>query len=168
MFLEWRLFTQQLTIWIRMEVMTKLFQEKFATPEQRRLTFLVKQKGGDAVIHDEQAMMELWNEEVMTFALVGNERHRSTKNFDLKEILREIQCDPTKAIEKNEESFYGKLRVQMRQIREDVERTGDRVISVLTGGPHDRIIDPVRIFVRSRSFLTFPSGSPSNLEGNGQ
>jgi len=153
MFFEYRVFTQRLTTWVRMEVMTRMFQEKFVTPEQRRLTLLVKQKGGDAAIHDKRAMEELWNEEAMISAPVEGERNRSAKKFNLEEIRREIQGDPTEAIEKNEESFNGKFRVQMRQIQEDIERAvkrqGDRVISAVTGGPHERIVDPVRIVVRS-------------------
>jgi len=135
--------------------MTRMFQEKFVTPEQRRLTFLVKQKGGDVAIHDRRAMEELWNEEAMISAPVESDRNRSTKKFNLDEIRREIQGDPTEAIEKNKESFDGKFRVQLRQIQEDIERAvkrqGDRVISAVTGGPHDRIVDQVRNLVRSRS-----------------
>jgi len=136
--------------------MTKLFQEKFVTPEQRQLAVLVGQKGGDAAIHDKQAMEELWIVETRISASTGNERHRSTEKFDLEDIQREVQRDPTQAIEKNEEAFYGRFSVQMRQLREEFQRTvrqqGDRVISVLTGGPHDRVEDPVLIIVRSRSF----------------
>ena len=135
--------------------MMRMFQEKFVTPEQRRLTFLVKQKGGDAAIHDRRALEELWNEEAMISAPVENERNRTSKKFNFEEVRREIQGDPADAIEKNEESFNGKFRVQMRQIQEDIERAvkqqGDRVISAVTGGPHDRVVDQVRILVRSRS-----------------
>ena len=141
--------------------MTKMFQEKFVTPEQRRLTLLVKEKGGDAAIRDEQAMKELWAEEVSISGSAGNERHgRSAKKFDLVEIQSEIEGDPAEAIEKNEESFYGKLRVQMRQIQKDVERAvrdhADRIISAVTGGPYERIVDPVRIPVRSWSIDQHP------------
>ena len=134
--------------------MMELFREKFVTPEQRQLAALVKQKGGDTAIRDEQAMKDLVTKETSISTLVGSDRRRSAKKFDLGEIQREIQGDPAEAIERNEESFNGKFRVQMRQIQEDVERAvrqqGDRIISAVTGGPHERIIDPVRIFVRSR------------------
>ena len=135
--------------------MMQMFRDKFVTPEQRQLAILVKQKGGDASIHDEQAMKELVTKETSISTPVGNERRRATKKFDLGETQREIQGDPTEAIEKNETSFNGKLRAQRRLIQEDTERAvrqqGDRIISAVTGGPHERIIDPVRILVRSRS-----------------
>ena len=132
--------------------MMEMFREKFVTPEQRQLAVLVKQKGGHAAIYNEQTMKELVAKEASISAPVGNERHRSTKKFDLVEIQREIQSDPTDEIEKNKESFYGKFCVQMRQIQEDVERAvrqqGDRIISAVTGGPHERIVEPVRILFK--------------------
>jgi len=133
--------------------MMEMFREKFVTPEQRQLAVLVKQKGGDVAIRNEQVMKELVAREASISAPVGGEIYRAAKKFDLVEIQHEIQGDPTEAIEKNEESFYGKFRVQIRQIQEDVERAvrqqGDRIISAVTGGPHERIVDPVRIVVRS-------------------
>ena len=133
--------------------MMEMFRERFVTPEQRQLAVLVKQKGGDAAIHNEEAMKELVAEEASISAPVGGEIYRSAKKFNLSEIQHEIQGDPTEAIEENEESFLGKFRVQVRQIQEDVERAvrqqGDRIISAVTGGPHERILDPVHILVRS-------------------
>jgi len=138
-----------------MDVMMKMFQEKFVTIEERRLASLVKQKGGDAVFNDEQVMMELWTEEASISASAGNERHRSTENFDPVEIQREIREQPAEAIERNEKTFYGHFRVQMRWIQDDInrafERQEHRVISAINEGPHDRILDPVRIPVRSQS-----------------
>lgn len=135
--------------------MKEMFREKFVTLEQRQLLALVVQKGGlDAVICNEQAMEELVTKETSISAPVGGERHRSAKKFDLEEIQREIQGDPTEAIERNEESFLGKFNLQTRQIR-DLERAvkqqGDRIFSALTGGPHKRIRDLVCILIRSRN-----------------
>ena len=139
--------------------MMKLFQEMFVTPEQRQLAFLVKQKGGDKVIHDDQAMTELLNK-VEAPASVGNERHRPTKKPSLEEILREIRGDPIDAIEKNEKHFNDMFHLQMRQIEESVNRAmnqhEDRIISAVNAGPHDRVKDPVRILARSRGFPDLP------------
>ena len=130
--------------------MMKMFQE-FVTPEQRRLALLVEQKGGDAVIDNEQVMKELSDVEAAISAPDGIDIHRPTQKFDLVEIQHEIRDDPTKAIEMNAESFSRKFDIQRRQIQEDIERVvsreGDRIISAVTGGPHERIVDPVRIFV---------------------
>lgn len=62
----------------------------------------------------------------------------------LKEELKE---DVERSLERNSVVFERKLEVQKRQIVLElqlvVQREGDRVISAITSGPHDRIIDPV-------------------------
>ena len=132
--------------------MMGMFQ-KFVTPEQRQLALLVEQKGGDAAIDNVQAMKELSDTEAAISVPSGMERHRPTKKFDLAEIQHEIRDDPTEAIAKNAEFFNRKFDIQRRQIKEDVERAlgreGDRIISAVTAGPHERVVDPVRVFVRS-------------------
>jgi len=135
--------------------MMQMFRE-FVTPEQRRLAVLVEQKGGRTVIDNEQVMKELSDAEILISAPTGMEPRGPTKKFDLVETQHEIRDDPVEAIKKNMESFDRKFDLQRRQIQEDIERAvsreGDRIISVVTGGPHERIVDPVRIFVGSWIF----------------
>jgi hypothetical protein len=138
-----------------MKVMMEMFQ-KFVTPEQQQLASLVEQKGGDAVIDNEQVMKELSDAEASISAPAGVERHRPAKKFDLAEIQHEIRDDPAVAIEKNAEFFNRKFDIQRRQIQEDIKRAvsreGDRIISAVTAGPHERVLDPVRILL-DRNFL---------------
>ena len=128
----------------------EMFRE-FVTPEQKRLAVLVEQKGGETIIDDEQIMKELSDAEALISAPTGMERLKAAKRFDLMEFQHEIRDDPSEAIEKNAEFFNRKFDIQRRQIQEDIERAvgreGDRIISAVTGGPHERIVDPVRIFV---------------------
>ena len=130
--------------------MMQMFRE-FVTPEQRQLAVLVEQKGGDAVIDNEQVMRELSDAEASISAPAGMDKYRPAKKFDLAEIQHEIRGDPTEAIEKNAEFFNRKFDIQRRQIQEDIERAvgreGDRIISAVTAGPHERVVDPVCIFV---------------------
>ena len=142
--------------------MMHMLQNAFVPPEQKQLADFVNQKGGKEAIHDEQVMRELVAKEASLTAPTGNERRKSEKKFNpeqkvnLEEILREIRDTPAKAIEKNEESFNSKFNLLMKQIRADVDHVvkqqGDRIISFVIGGPHDRIKDPVRILIKSRSF----------------
>ena len=128
----------------RMEVMLQMFQT-LLTPEQKKLANMVEKKGGNAVLDNEGVMRELVAVEVSLSSASG--RH-SNERFDLAEIQHEITGDPTGAIEKNAESFNRKFDMQRRQIQEDiaraVRREGDRIITAVTAGPHDRIVDPVR------------------------
>ena len=127
-----------------MEVMLQMFQ-KLVTPEQKKLADLVQEKGGNAVLDDEQAMKELAAVETSLSSASGQ---NGSGRFDLAEIQHEISDDPTGAIEKNAEFFNRKFDIQRRQIEEDVARAvrreGDRIILAVTAGPYDRIIDPVR------------------------
>lgn len=124
--------------------MLQMFQT-LLTPEQKKLADMVEKKGGNAVLDNEGVMRELVAVEVSLSSASG--RH-SNERFDLAEIQHEITGDPTGAIEKNAESFNRKFDMQRRQIQEDiaraVRREGDRIITAVTAGPHDRIVDPVR------------------------
>ena len=124
--------------------MLQMFQ-KLVTPEQKKLADLVQEKGGNAVLDDEQAMKELTAAEASLSPASGR---NGSGRFDLAEIQHEISDDPTGAIEKNAEFFNRKFDIQRRQIEEDVARAvrreGDRIILAVTAGPHDRIVDPVR------------------------
>ena len=136
--------------------MTEMFQ-KFVTPEQRKLALLVEQKGGYAIIDNDQVMRELLDAEASISVPDGKEKLRPSKRFDLAEIQHEIRDGPVAAIEKNAVFFDRKFESQRRQIQEDITRAvsqeGDRIISVVSAGPHERILDPVRIFIGSRIFF---------------
>lgn len=124
--------------------MLQLFQE-FVTPEQKKLVTMVEKMGGEAALENEFSMRELANAEV---ALSGSESRRGGAHpYDLVELQHEIEGSPEEAIEQNAEFFNRKFDIQRRQIVEDIERSmtrhGDRIISAVTAGPHDRIIDQV-------------------------
>ena len=132
----------------RMDIMLQLFRE-FATPQEREISAMVKKFGGNTVIENEQAM-----EELAAFALSGAQSTRKAPDgrpFGFYELQQEIKSDPDETIEKNAEFFNRKFDIQRRQIVEDIARTvnreGDRIISAVTAGPHDRIFDPVRFEV---------------------
>ena len=131
-----------------MDIVLQLFQE-FATPEQKRLAVMVEERGGFAVLKNEQVMKELAEAEPTLTKPSGLDGQRDgDRPFDIVELRNEIGGDPDEAIEKNAEFFSRKFDVQMRQIKEDiaraVNREGDRIISAVTAGPHDRIVDQVR------------------------
>lgn len=128
----------------RMEVMLQMFQT-LRSPEQKKLADLIEKNGGNAVLDDEAVMRELVSVEAAMSPAGG---WHGNNRFDLAEIQREIRDDPTDAIEKNAEFFNRKFDMQRRQIEEDiaraVRREGDRIITAVMAGPHDRIVDPVR------------------------
>lgn len=127
--------------------MLQLFQE-FVSPEQKKLAVMVEKMGGDAALDNEQSMRELaGSESALTASSGSDNRHGGDRRFDLVKLQDEIRGSPDEAIEQNAEFFGRKFDIQRRQIVEDIERTlnreGDRIISAVTAGPHDRIVDPV-------------------------
>ena len=131
--------------------MFQLFQN-FATPEQQEMANLIKSKGGDAALQDDKVVKELMEREAQLSPGAPETRHKKPpKPISPNEIRREIKEDPDLAIKRNAKLFDAKFDMQRRLISEDIDRTvrreTDRVISAVTGGPHDRIIDLVRLML---------------------
>ena len=127
--------------------MLQLFRE-FVSPEEKKLAVMADGMGGKAALDNEQAMRKLASAEIAFVASSGSDSLRAEGHpFDLNELRDEIEGKPDDAIEKNADFFNRKFDIQTRQIKEDIERAvrreGDRVISAVTAGPHDRIVDPV-------------------------
>jgi hypothetical protein len=138
-----------LTPWVRMDVMQQLFKE-FINSQQRELAMKVEGMGGKAAaLENEQAMKELVDRESELTAgdeLAFTTRSGRNRPFNLVELQQEINGDPDKAIKEDAESFNLKFDLQKRIVEElshVVKRDGDRVISAMAAGPHDRIVDPV-------------------------
>ncbi|KAK7042365.1 hypothetical protein R3P38DRAFT_2890069 [Favolaschia claudopus] len=128
----------------KMDLMMKLFSQ-LVSPEQLEMTRMIKQRGGESVLDNDKALKELNEWENKTSASQGIATHGS-KPAELDDLKDELRTDPDVAMEQNMVVFTRKLEVQTRQIIDEmsrlVERQGDRIISAVTAGPHDKIIDP--------------------------
>ncbi|KAJ7129233.1 hypothetical protein C8R44DRAFT_776236 [Mycena epipterygia] len=139
----------------KMDMMMKMFQQ-FVAPEQKEMARLVEQKGGLQACQENDKILKELNdlENKSTAGVQVNVGPQSAKGSasngnkapGLEDLKDELTTDPDAAIEKNLTAFSRKFEVQKRQIIDEltkvVERQGDRVISAITAGPHDRIIDP--------------------------
>ena len=136
-----------------MDIILRLFQE-FVSPEQKKLAAMVEKMGGRDAVRDNEEMMEKLAEEPSVRMRAGeatrlgsDNQHGTDRPFNFVELKREIESPPDEPIAKNFEYFNGKFDLQKRQIEEAMERIvtreGDRVISAVAAGPHDRIIDRV-------------------------
>jgi hypothetical protein len=111
---------------------------------------LVEQRGGAACIDDDKVLKELNDFENKSGGSQGNNLthgSKTAKSSDLDDLKEDLHLDADAALEQNMTVFTRKFDIQKRQIVDElsrvVEREGDRVISTLTSGPHDKIIDPV-------------------------
>ena len=133
-----------LITWIRIDAMRELFKD-FINSQQRELARKVEGMGGKAAaLGNEQKMEELVNRES---ELTAGDHSGKNRPFNLVELRQEIDGDPDKAIEEHAKSFNLMFDLQTRRIVDElscvITRDGDRVISALTAGPHDQIIDKV-------------------------
>ena len=146
------------------------FFSKVVAPDQLELAALVRKKGGPtAVMGDNDTLKELLKflpattvdqaKRGTSSGRDGGERstlHGPGPDGDeLAVVKQELFHSPELAIKKNLELFERKFKMQQRERAEEIRRVvhhaGDRLIEAVTSGPHDRIIDPVRLF--STSFV---------------
>ncbi|KAJ6588466.1 hypothetical protein B0H19DRAFT_1099542 [Mycena capillaripes] len=131
----------------KMDMMMKMFQQ-FVSPEQKEMARLVEQRGGQAVLDNDKALKELNDWENKSGGSQGSTAHggKMAKPADLDDLKDDLHTDPDAAMEQNMAVFTRKFEVQKRQIIDElsrvVERQGDRIISAVTAGPHDKIVDP--------------------------
>jgi hypothetical protein len=149
----------------RMNALKDLF-EQLVTPEQKRLSELVAEKGGFKVLRDNDKMLldlEATASKSSCQPSVDGHRTHQTKfnDSDLKvaSLRNDILEDPDTAVEKNLTVFSRKFEVQKNQIIDKlthvVERESDRVIREVQGSAHGRIRDRV-------GFISLPPCSTSN------
>jgi hypothetical protein len=141
----------------KMDKMIEMFQ-RFVLPGQKELEQFIEKKGGaKACRSDDKVLKEVSEFEKtqggpgsssLSSSAVGSlgGRKAETKS-DLDDLKTDLNTDPEVAIQKNMAGFLRKFEIQKNQITEELSkamrREGDRVISAVTSGPHDRIIDPV-------------------------
>ncbi|KAJ7262295.1 hypothetical protein B0H12DRAFT_1105150 [Mycena haematopus] len=121
----------------------------FVAPEQKEMMRVVEQKGGlQACQENDKILKELSDLEAKSTSLGTGPRSAKSaqKTSALEDLKDDLMVDPEAAMEANLTVFSRKFEVQKRQIVDEltkvVEREGDRVISAITAGPHDKIIDP--------------------------
>ncbi|KAJ7777866.1 hypothetical protein DFH07DRAFT_796416 [Mycena maculata] len=135
--------TQEMNM--KMDMMMKMFQQ-FVSPEQKEMARMIEAKGGQAVLNDDKVLKELNDIENQAGSQASSSHNKTARVADLDDLKEDLHMDPDVAIRENEKVFERKFEIQMRQIVDQlsrvVEREGDRVISAVTAGPHDRIIDP--------------------------
>jgi hypothetical protein len=148
-----------LTLGHRMNAMKALFQE-LVSPEQKRLSELVAEKGGLRALrnNDYEALIELEKSVSETSGQPNVERHRTRPSqakrsdakleFDKPRLKNDIFEDPNVAEENNWTVFSRKFEAQKNQVIHEltlvVQRESDRVIRELKGSSHERIRDRVR------------------------
>ncbi|KAH9171872.1 hypothetical protein EDB89DRAFT_2070428 [Lactarius sanguifluus] len=135
----------------KMNVMMAMFQQ-LVGPEQKSLAELVAAKGGvKALRNNDKMLLSLEQTASKAPSAPSSEGHRmnrskpSDANTNADDLRKDIFEDPDAAADKNRIVFFRKFEVQKRQIIDEltlvVTRESDRVIQIVKGGPHERILD---------------------------
>lgn len=123
--------------------------ENLVSPEQKKLAEAVIRKGGPMRVMEDDDLLKEFSAQGSRNALTMTGDSRSRGDFD--KLKTELRTDPAAVIQMNLQAFEGKFAIQKRQIIEDIDRTmkreSDRVIELVTCGPHDRIVDKVSLHV---------------------
>jgi hypothetical protein len=173
---------QQMTAAIdaKVDMMMKMFQS-LASPEEAKLSNLIEKNGGsNAVQENDKLLKELSNlqpTDGVSSKVGASQISRRTggKAYSFEDLQDDLHTEPDVAIENNMTIFSRKFEIQQQRLLDEmtavVKREGDRVIDVLTGGPHDRILDPVSLSfkfnINSFTNTLSTTGCAQSLEGNG-
>ncbi|KAF9002450.1 hypothetical protein BDQ17DRAFT_1425778 [Cyathus striatus] len=132
------------------------FKELFKrldTPQEREIRKIIDNKGGaSACLDDVTVLWELVTKSKddsfhkkdaeHSFRGVSRSEGNEITIQDIQNILRqELLEDLDEVLDKNFKLFKGKLDIQNKEIRDSIERQGDRIISYFSGG-HEKIINP--------------------------
>ena len=135
--------------------MISMFQQ-LVSPEQKSLSDLVAASGGvKALRNNDKMLLSLEEKASKGSSATSSEGRRMPRakpsdiNPNADDLRKDIFEDPDTAADKNRVVFFRKFEVQKRQIIDEltlvVTRESDRVIQVVKGGPHERILDRVSI-----------------------
>lgn len=77
----------------------------------------------------------------------------------LETLRQDLAETPAEAVQKNAEMFDSKYRMQFKlltdAVQEIVQHEGDRIITAIDAGPHDRLRDPVSVSIVRRETRPF-------------
>ncbi|KAJ6573432.1 hypothetical protein DFH09DRAFT_916098 [Mycena vulgaris] len=125
------------------EQMAALFR-KLDTPRERDVQKFIDEKGGaKACVENAGSLQELVAKSGESIAGIDPARAGSGDLVLAKTILtKELAEDVDEAFRKNIKLFDRKLDMQSKQLTDTISLTGEHIISVLSGGAHEKILDP--------------------------
>lgn len=124
-----------------------LIFENLSTREEREISDFVSSKGGrDEVLKDDALLGDLLRQQPEQATTKSQRSRESDDKSILDEVRKEAAKDLEKVLEENRRTFEQKFdaqRLQIEEVRDTVVKEGDRIITAITSGPHDRIVNKV-------------------------
>jgi len=135
--------------------MMKMVFERMQTPEERELANFVESKGGvDAVLSDDELLDEVAKNQQKAEEQSGIKgiRPPDWKPLDLPKLRKEVNKEVDTILAENSKIFeqrFEAVAISVKEVKGTIIRESDRVIeTILAGigkGPHERILDKVRL-----------------------
>ncbi|KAJ7151760.1 hypothetical protein C8R43DRAFT_886602, partial [Mycena crocata] len=124
------------------EKMEALFR-KLDSPREREVQkFIDDQGGARACVDNDTTLQELVVKSGETLASLDPARAGTGNLATAKKLLiKELSEDVDEAFRKNMKLFDRKLEMQSKQLTDTISATGEHIISVLSGGAHEKILD---------------------------
>ncbi|KAJ7429390.1 hypothetical protein B0H11DRAFT_2409490 [Mycena galericulata] len=124
------------------EKMEALFR-KLDTPRERDVQKIIDDNGGaKACIDNDSTLQELVAKSGETFSSLDPTRAGGGDLASAKKLLnKELSEDVDEAFKRNIKLFDRKMEMQSRQLTDTINLAGEHIISVLSGGAHEKILD---------------------------
>jgi hypothetical protein len=141
----------------RLSALKDILQELVSVEHKQIWENIVRKGGIKAVREDDEILNELERTAGETSSVSSAQgqhtrRAREAPNSNVDDLKSDIFEDPDAAAEKNRVVFGRKFDEQqdqiVRRVTAVVNHASDRVVRELSGGPHERIRDKVRIFLQ--------------------
>jgi hypothetical protein len=130
-------------------MMTLVF-EKMRSPEEREFAALVAIKGGEEKTIANDALLGdiLGKSKPRSARMVKQKQDDDDADLTLSTLRKEIAKDPDEVVKEDAKAFdqkFSAVLTQLEEVKQAVRRESDRVIAIVQGGPHERIVDRVSL-----------------------
>jgi hypothetical protein len=140
------------------------------SPEEREMTDFIANKGGpDAVLKSDFLLKDMLAKQ--RTPKDDSASKGSQIAVTAKDIRTEVKMEVDQIVTNNKlfDQKFDEQRRQLEEVKTLVKRESDRVIEAVLSGPHDRIVNRVRLVsLHSKSHTDGLVGHTSNLERDGE
>jgi Txe/YoeB family toxin of Txe-Axe toxin-antitoxin module len=123
------------------EMMQKL--RGMGSPVENDMEKVIEGKGGRQAVLESEALLR----EVSKNELLRGDNKANGKPYTFEDLQDDLKADIDELLKKNMERFSRKITAQQQrlveEIKDEVKRSSDRVITMFERGPHERLRDHV-------------------------
>lgn len=134
-------------------MMSVVFEHMCTAEELDIASFVEEHKGIEAVVGNEQLLKQLMEKQQKRTERSGDKSDKA-QPLSLQDLQKELAKGVDEVLAENSKIFernFAGLEISLKDVKVTIHREGDRVIAEIlaniSAGPHERIIDRVRLLV---------------------